>query len=307
MLLNQLYSLVYRVVRRIIVSAMLLGQLHIPSDLFIKGSIKMRRLLLPMAAAFLSLSLLMTTTLSITQVSAQRFGSPTQTIDNELNFFNSFVTEENIQNPSFIEAYKDYQTAVALFTPHDIYFEDSVGSSLTEVQDTFEASVEGEFYTLSEDESYLSYLYEVEEDMVAELLLYFVNEEIYYIGLSNLNVNIDMEEFVPDADIQAWVDEKIPAADLLNEDIRVIGISQMRYNDLVYYMMLIPTGDTEDALNVDHTIVVDDSVYQSYWLNFDQSLEAPQDNMIQFFAYFFGVTDEYPSSNTSIIEDEGAP
>lgn len=299
--------LVDRVVRRIIASAMLLGQLYIPSDLSIKGSIRMRRLLLPMAAVFLSLSLFMTTALSITPVSAQRFGAPSETIDNELNFFNTFVTEDRVQNPSFMEAYKDYQTAVALFTPHDVYFEDSVGTSLTEVQDTFEASVEGEFYTLSEDESYLSYLYEVEPDMVAELLLYFVNEEIYYIGLSNLDVTIDMEEFVPDADIQAWVDDKIPAADLANEDIRIIGISQMRYNDLVYYMMLIPTGDSEEAMNVDHTIVVNDSVYQSYWLNFDQSLEAPQDNMIQFFAYFFGVTDEYPSSNSTIIEDESTP
>jgi len=164
-----------------------------------------------------------------------------------------------------------------------------------------------QYSTLSEDESYLSYMYEVETDMTAELLLYFVDEELYYIGLTNLDVNIDMAEFVPDADIQLWVDDKIPVENLAMEEFRVIGISQMRYNDLVYYMLMIPTGDSEDAVNADFTIIVDNQIYQSYMLEFYQTLEAPQDNMIQFFAYFLGVTDEYPSSNSSILEDEMTP
>lgn len=278
--------------------------MHIPYEFSIKGWIEMKRLLLPLATAVFSLSLIVTTILPVTQVAAQRFGTSTQVVESETSLFDQFITEDRVQNPSFIQAFEDYKAAVELFTPHDVYFEDSVGSSLTEVQDTFVAAVEGEFFTLSEDESYLSYMYEVETDMTAELLLYFVNEELYYIGLSNLDVNIDMEEFVPDADIQSWVDDKISTEDLAMEELRVIGISQMRYNDLVYYMLMIPTGDSEDALNIDFTIIVDNYIYQSYMLEFYQTLEAPQDNMIQFFAYFLGVTDEYPSSNTSILEDE---
>jgi len=108
----------------------------------------MRRLLLPLATAVLSLSLMVTTLLPVTQVSAQRFGTSTEVIESETGLYQQIITEDRVQNPSFMQAFEDYKTAVGLFTPHDVYFEESVGSSLTEVQDTFVAAVEGEFFTL---------------------------------------------------------------------------------------------------------------------------------------------------------------
>lgn len=40
-------------------------------------------------------------------------------------------------------------------------------------------------------------------------------------------------------------------------------------------MILIPTGDAEDDLNIDYTIFYDDNVYESYMLDFYDSFNAP--------------------------------
>lgn len=254
----------------------------------------MKNRILSIVIAVISASFLLTLALPLSFVSAQRFSTSTTTGSQSTSIFSDFVTDERVQNDAFMMGFEDYMNFVNQFTFVDLADENSTGSTLSEVEANFEAQVEGSYNMLQEDEEYLSYMYTTEGEMDAELLIYFVNGELYYAGLTNLDVNIDISELVPDASIQSWVENEILASDLMNESFRVTGISQMLYEGTFWHMILTPTGDSADAVTTDHMIIVDDFLYESYMLEFNYSLKAPQDNMIQFFAYFFGFTDEYP-------------
>lgn len=254
----------------------------------------MKKRILSIVIAIMSVSFILMLTLPLSFVSAQRFSTSTSSSGQSSSLFQEFVTDERIQNDAFMMGFEDYLTFIEEFTFVDLADESSTGSSLSEVEANFEAQVEGSYNVLQEDEEYLSYMYQTDDGMDAELLLYFVADQLYYAGLTNLDVNIDISELVPDASIQVWVEDKILVEDLVTESFRVTGISQMLYNGDLYHMVLTPTGDSEDAVTTDHMIVLDDYLYESYMLEFNYSLKAPQDNMIQFFAYFFGFTEDYP-------------
>lgn len=228
-------------------------------------------------------------------VYAQRFSNTNAaTTEQGTHFFQEVMTEDRTKNAMFLTAFEDYQAAVDQLVLHDINDDESGGTTVDEVADLFTASVEGQYVELTEDESYFSYMYYEGEKSQAELLLYFVGEQLYYIGLSNLQVDIDISEFVSNELMQTWVDGEVTVSDMAAESFRITGISEVLYGGTVYHMIMIPTGDSEDDLNIDYTIFAGDNVYESYMLDFYYSFNAPQDNMIQYFAYFLGVSEEYP-------------
>lgn len=250
----------------------------------------MRRILQSIVLSLLLISTLFTVSVPISQVSAQRFNTTTTTSHN----FQELITADRLQNDTFIAAYEEYKQAVDQFALHDIYDDSTAGSTVSDVQEGFESSVNGSYHTLTDSEAYLSYLYTVEDVNYAEILFYYVNDELYYIGLTNLQVDIDLSEFVPNDTMQAWVDGNGTLDDLANESFRIAGISEVLFNGWTYYMMMIPTGDDPENLNIDYLIIIGDSIYESYMLDFYYSFNAPQDNMIQYFAYYLGISDDYP-------------
>lgn len=229
----------------------------------------------------------------VNTVSAQRF-STTSTTKQTDEFFANLMTEERAANDTFLDAYEDYIAALDQFVLNDIASDARDGSTASDVYYDFDASVDGEYYEMTDTETYMSYLYQVDGENYAELLFYFVEESLIYIGLTNLQVDIDLSEFVPNATMQEWVDGQVYLSDLEGESFRIAGISKVLNNGTYYNMMMVPSGDSEDALYVDYMIFYNDYVYESYMLDFYYSFEAPQDNMIQYFAYFLGYSDEFP-------------
>lgn len=229
-------------------------------------------------------------------VNAQRFSRPvTETNTSETEFFSGIITAERVENDIFLEAYSDYQKAVNQFTLHDIYYEEEGGSTASDVYYDFVASVEGEYFELSDSETYMSFVYQEDGSNYAELLFYFVEEELIYIGLTNLQVDISISEFVSNDDLDLWVNEAYTPEDLMNEEFRIAGISQVLFAKAPYYMLMVPTGDNEDDINIDYIIFESDSVIGSYMLEFFYSFEAPQDNMISYFANYLGFSDQKPA------------
>lgn len=124
------------------------------------------------------------------------------------------MTEDRTKNALFLAAFEDYKAAADQLALNDIFDEESSGSTVEDVASSFTTSVEGQYIELTKDETYYSYMYYEDEESQAELLLYFVDKELYYIGLSNLQVDIDISEFVSNELMQVWVDEIVHVSEL---------------------------------------------------------------------------------------------
>lgn len=239
---------------------------------------------------------------------------PTQSIaaqedtEKTVGYFDELLTEETSESEALLQAYEDYKKVFETYHLQDVALEDVTGSTFEEVE-SFEAAVEPEYLELSEDEAYLSYVYESDswhtegEKTQAELILYFVDGVLYYAGVAAIEMNVTEAEVVADADIQGWVDERVPFSTIVERAPRVVGVSNMLFDGADYYQVLIPTGDSLEELLGDYVLVTDDTVLNSFPIEISEALDQPQSQMIGLYAEYFFPTEEETSDEAPTTEE----
>lgn len=231
------------------------------------------------------------------------------------HYLDDLLTEDTAESEALLLAYEDYKKVLEMFELQDVAVEESNGSTLEEVEGSFEAGVEGEFLELAEGESYISYIYETDswhnegEMTQAELILYFVDDVLYYAGVAAIELNVTEADIIPDAEIQGWVDEKVDFSVVVDRAPRVVGVSQMLYDGSEFYQALIPTGDSLEELYGDFMLINEDTVLNSFPLGIAEALDQPQSRMIGLYAdYFFPEEEDAIEGEESIEEgtEEGS-
>lgn len=251
------------------------------------------------AIALLSLLLVM---LPVQSLAAQ------EETENSVGYFDELLTEETSESEALLQAYEDYKKVMENYQLQDVALEEVTGSTFEEVEG-FEAAVESEYFELGEDEAYLSYVYESDsmytegEKTQAELILYFVDGVLYYAGVAAIEMNVTQAEVVADADIQSWVDERVPFSTIVERAPRVVGVSTMLFDGADYYQILIPTGDSLEELLGDYVLITEDTVLNSFPIEISAALDQPQSQMIGLYAEYFFPTEEEASEEVPATEE----
>lgn len=105
------------------------------------------------------------------------------------NPLGEIVTEETVHNKALMTAFEEYKKVIDQFELQDVFASDVTGSSSQEVIDNFETDVEHTQVEMSDTEFYISYIYSSDETSPttgeakqAELLLYFIDDVLYYVS-----------------------------------------------------------------------------------------------------------------------------
>ncbi|MGO4928571.1 hypothetical protein ACTQ5J_08240 [Fundicoccus sp. Sow4_F4] len=220
------------------------------------------------------------------------------------------LTEASAENLALLDAYDAYQQALSQFTVQDVAVGDVNGTSYQEVVDSFETSVEGEEFELSETEKYLSYTFEIDEvseatgeNKASELILYFSNDTLMYIGIATLDMEIYPEDVLAEDEIETWIADQVNVQTVADRQTRIMGLSEMVYEGVTYHMVFLPTISGEDEIFGDYMIISEDAVYDSYPLGIEEAIESPQTTMLNLFSNFFGFSEEEAPAEEETTEE----
>lgn len=200
------------------------------------------------------------------------------------------ITEETVENDALWAAYQDFKRGIDQFTLHDKASTEVTGTSLSEVQG-FEAAVEGSYFNLNETESYLSFMYTSETTVnvndnlpvVAELVFFFIDEELYYTGIASLDLVINNEQLLPMERDQEWLDETNSLELMIEEQPRVFGLSQMVFDSEPYYQVLLPQGETTEEMFAQFMYIHQEDIIFGFRIELEEILGSPQGAMKDLF------------------------
>lgn len=245
-----------------------------------------KSLLLTLFSALLLFPLMLTHTSKI--ASAQRFRSlSTHTNQSELYPLDSLITADTVDNDLFMSFYPDFVSLTNNFAFHDIFDDQTSGATVDDALNFFETLVEPTYNELEPGESYISYLaLNDDESNASEILLYFIDDQMYYAGLTNLD--LDISSGVIDEDqVTEWINQEASLTEIAALAPLIAGISQVQYNSDIFHMVMIPTTDSEGNMMIDFMILYYGQIFDSYPLPLDEALASPQDSMINIFASYF--------------------
>ena len=220
------------------------------------------------------------------------------------------LVEATAENLALLDAFADYQKVIEQFSIQDLNVSDVVGSSFDEVVDNFDGQVEPEVFDLSENEKYLSYTYEIdeissvtEENKAAELILYFSDDTLLYVGIATLDMELYPEDVLSEEEIETWIADQVDIQTVADRQTRIMGLSEMVFDGIPYHMVFLPTITAENEVFGDFMIISEGAVFDSYPLGIEEAIESPQTTMLSLFSDFFGFgaeTEETP------VEEEPA-
>lgn len=220
------------------------------------------------------------------------------------------LTETSAENLALLDAYAAYQQALTQFTLQDVAVEEVNGTTYQEVIDGFETSVEAEEFELSETEKYLSYTFEIDEvsdatgeNKAAELILYFSNDTLMYIGIATLDMEIYPEDVLAEEEIETWIADQVNVQTVADRQTRIMGLSEMVFEGVTYHMVFLPTISSEEEVFGDFMVISEDAVYDSYPLGIEEAIESPQTTMLNLFSSFFGFTEEEVPAEEETTEE----
>ena len=218
------------------------------------------------------------------------------------------LVEETAENLALLDAFADYQKVIEQFSIQDLNESDIVGSSFDEVVENFDAQVEPEVFDLSETEKYLSYTYEIdeissvtEENKAAELILYFSDDTLLYVGIATLDMELYPEDVLPEEEIETWIADQVDIQTITDRQPRIMGLSEMVFDGNPYHMVFLPTITAENEVYGDFTIISEGIVFDSYPLGIEEAIESPQTTMLSLFSDFFGLGAE--EEETPVVEE----
>ncbi len=223
------------------------------------------------------------------------------------------LTETSAENLALLKAYEEYQKVLEQFTIQDVAATDVTGSTYQEVVDGFETSVEAEVFELNETDKYLSYTYEIDEvseatdeNKAAELIVYFSNDTLLYVGVATLDMEIYPEDVLLEDEIETWIADQVDIKTVADRQTRIMGLSEMTYEGITYHMVFLPTINVENEYFGDFMLIAEGTVFDSYPLGINEAIESPQTTMLNLFSDFFGFTteEEVPTEEVSAEEEE---
>lgn len=209
------------------------------------------------------------------------------------------VTEETVENDALWAAYQDFKRGIDQFALHDMSETGASGASLSDVQG-FEATVEGSYYNLNETESYLSFMYTSDTTVnindnlpvVAELVFFFIDEELYYTGISSLDLVINNEQLLQMEKDQEWLDAPNSLNLMVEEEPRIFGMSQMLFDGEAYYQVILPQGETTDEMFAQFMYIHQEDVISGFRINLEEILASPQGAMKDLFTDLAGLLNQ---------------
>lgn len=209
------------------------------------------------------------------------------------------LTEASAENLALLDAYAAYQDALGQFTLQDVAATDVSGTAYQEVLDTFDPGVEAQEFELSETEKYISYTFEIDEiseatgeNKASELILYFSNDTLMYIGIATLDMEIYPEDVLAEEEIETWIADQVDIQTVADRQTRIMGLSEMIYDGVTYHMVFLPTLGAEDEMFGDYMVISEGVVYDSYPLGIEEAIESPQTTMLNLYSNFFGFSGE---------------
>ena len=223
------------------------------------------------------------------------------------------LTETSAENLALLKAYEEYQKVLEQFTIQDVAATDVTGSTYQEVVDGFETSVEAEVFELNETDKYLSYTYEIDEvseatdeNKAAELIVYFSNDTLLYVGVATLDMEIYPEDVLLEDEIETWIADQVDIKTVADRQTRIMGLSEMTYEGITYHMVFLPTINVENEYFGDFMLIAEGTVFDSYPLGINEAIESPQTTMLNLFSDFFGFTteEEVPTEEVPAEEEE---
>lgn len=226
------------------------------------------------------------------------------------------LTETSAENLALLKAYEEYQKVLEQFTIQDVAATDVTGSTYQEVVDGFETSVEAEVFELNETDKYLSYTYEIDEvseatdeNKAAELIVYFSNDTLLYVGVATLDMEIYPEDVLLEDEIETWIADQVDIKTVADRQTRIMGLSEMTYEGITYHMVFLPTINVENEYFGDFMLIAEGTVFDSYPLGINEAIESPQTTMLNLFSDFFGFTteEEVPTEEVPAEEEEEVP
>lgn len=227
--------------------------------------------------------------------------------------FKDVLTETSAENLALLKAYEEYQKVLEQFTIQDVAATDVTGSTYQEVVDGFETSVEAEVFELNETDKYLSYTYEIDEvseatdeNKAAELIVYFSNDTLLYVGVATLDMEIYPEDVLLEDEIETWIADQVDIKTVADRQTRIMGLSEMTYEGITYHMVFLPTINVENEYFGDFMLIAEGTVFDSYPLGINEAIESPQTTMLNLFSDFFGFTteEEVPTEEVPAEEEE---
>lgn len=180
----------------------------------------------------------------------------TANLDNLTNLLASSLDDEN-----FVAAWEDYQVIIKDFDLKDIKVEESTGSTLSEILETFEGNTTPEEVTTEDGEKTLVFNYgteELAEGATPVQIVLFGDENDNLVGAALLQASTTQYSATPLATETIQGLFLRPNSDLYANNPAIKGVYQVFSNDVTYTTVATPSVDqaTEELIIMDNQVVL---------------------------------------------------
>lgn len=224
-------------------------------------------------------------------------------------------------NPAFQEALDVYWKLLEseAITFRDITELDGKGSTTAAVEETIETDVEPRHYVQDNLGSYIVYVFELpagentENQHVAEILVYFTDNNLEYIGLSSVTMNFSAERVLAEDDAILYSEPGTPFEDFIALEPVFVGVSHNRFKGENYTSLSFPSFTGFDDLMYEFTLFNEDKeVVYNYIVNSSNHQSQASSYLMNLSQEYFKQTVEQDETNSddtneaasSVDEDE---
>lgn len=196
----------------------------------------------------------------------------------ELDPLSDLMTTENVGNPQFFNVWYAYLQVLERFEFRDLGSEELTGSLISEVASDFDIGVP--FIRKEQPNDALSVLiYEfkdegdipLEEVEIAELLLYFVDDLLVYVGISNRTSHATVERLLADVQVELFDKGAATVQDIGAANPIILGMGYMQQLDQPISVVTVPSGTSLTDANVEFYYIQDGKVQGTETLAFKEA------------------------------------
>ncbi|UUX33708.1 hypothetical protein [Fundicoccus culcitae] len=278
----------------------------------------MKKTLKQLIVSMLSVSLIITQTpvaiLAQTESESEATSETTEEVTDEAELthpFDELIANGNLMDDILIEVYDDFKYAIDRVQIHDVALWTGEGTTIEELEGLLEIDQSVFREALGEDEEYISYRYYKEgmedqvEGLTAELMFYFVEGNLIYVGVIPISHVVEPEQLLPEADIEAMYNQTTTLDDFIALNPIVSSFAQSYYEGQPMYLINTASGEFMDEIQAEMFIFRDDVFEMSYYLPYVRAIEYLNQSMLQVFIQHFnslGLAFGVPVTSEEVVE-----
>lgn len=262
------------------------------------------------------LLLLASQVFTVTQAAAQ--SSQSESSEVVVKEFIAEVSQADLKqastnNPAFqagLEVYGQFLSEDQL-TFRDLSGKGQAGSSLADVLRVIETDVAVSTYEQGEQTNYLLYEFDISASdntghhHLAELIVFFTEDQLEYIGLSSITMNYDAKNVLLEAEAIAYSEPGTSLTDLLSLEPVLVGIGHSYFNGENYTSLSFPSFASLDDLVYEFSLFnQQEAVVYNYIVNSSSRNEQPSSYLLNLHQEFFNQTIEKNEAETSHDQTE---